>query len=91
MQQALHQFKLKESTSTRAALHPPVLTDGVVQPSSSPPPLAAVSSITPFPLILFLLEDRFRPSCRADLGFSSSVFSSFFKKEDKVSKDYKAT
>ncbi|XP_016148180.1 uncharacterized protein C6orf132 homolog [Sinocyclocheilus grahami] len=72
MQQPLHQFELNESTRTTAALRPPVLTDGVVQPSSSPPPpppppLAAVPSISPFPLILFLLEDGFRPSCRADL------------------------
>lgn len=69
MQQPLHQFEPNESTRTPAALRPPVLTDEVVQPSSSPPPPppAAVSSITPFPLILFLLEDGFRPSCRADL------------------------
>lgn len=67
MQQPLHRFEVNESTRTPAALRPPVLTDGVVHPSTSPPPPAAVSSITPFPSILFLLEDGFRPSCRAYL------------------------
>ncbi|KAK2913389.1 hypothetical protein Q8A67_001788 [Cirrhinus molitorella] len=68
-----HYTSLSRTKANAHQLHcaPPVLTDGVVHPSTSPPPppppLAAVSSITPFPLILFLLEDGFGPSCRAFL------------------------